>query len=86
MKAPTSTAIGPIFAEQQCEWILEVLLRLRSQGIHTIETKKAAEDEWRKTVLELAGQTLLVETDSWAMGAKSVMHYSLHLNTPSPSA
>ncbi|EXL69236.1 hypothetical protein FOPG_14774 [Fusarium oxysporum f. sp. conglutinans race 2 54008] len=68
-QAPTSTAIGPIFSEQQCEWVLEILQRLRSEGIQVIETKKESEEEWRQTVLELAAQTLLVETDSWAMGA-----------------
>ena len=70
MPAPTSFTNGPVFLEQQGDFLLQVLLQQRQQRIRTVETKRAAEEAWRRHVLRLAEPTLLVKTDSWWMGAK----------------
>jgi hypothetical protein len=48
---------------------LKLLTKQRDEGIETIEASKEAEQIWRKHVLDLAEGTLLVQTNSWYMGA-----------------
>ena len=68
--APTSLTNGPPFIEIQGEYILKVLIDQREQNIRTIESTSDAEQAWREHVLSLVEKTLLVETNSWYMGAK----------------
>lgn len=70
MTAPTSLTNGPPFIEIQGEYILKVLTDQREQKIRTIESTASAEQAWREHVLALVEKTLLVETNSWYMGAK----------------
>ncbi|WPG98762.1 Hypothetical protein R9X50_00155600 [Acrodontium crateriforme] len=68
-QAPTSFTNGPPFIELQCEWIRDVITRQERENIVTAEASKEAEAAWRDGVIKMANQTLLVETNSWYMGA-----------------
>lgn len=68
-QAPTSLANGPPFLELQVEWILEALQKQRKEDIDAVEAKQSEEEKWRQGTLDLAAQTLAVETNSWYMGA-----------------
>lgn len=64
-QAPTSFSNGPPFLELECEWVRDVLVRLRDEHKTTIDAKKDKEDEWRQTVLKIAESTLAIHTNSW---------------------
>lgn len=64
-QAPTSLTNGPPFIELQSEWIVDLLLKQRGENLTTVETKKSAEEAWRKHTLDLANMTLAVHTNSW---------------------
>lgn len=68
-QAPTSLTNGPPFIEMQCEWVLDVLLKQQAEGIEAVSPKKASAEAWRQHALDIADTTLLVETNSWYMGA-----------------
>lgn len=69
LSAPTSLTNGPTFIEMQCELVLDALTKQRQQNIQAVCAKPSAEEAWRKHVLSVADQTLLIQTDSWYMGA-----------------
>jgi len=66
-QAPTSLTNGPPFLELQCEWVRDVLVRMRTENKSSIDAKKEMEDAWRKQVLDLANMTLAIHTNSWYM-------------------
>ena len=66
-QAPTSLTNGPPFLELQCEWVRDVLVRMRNENKSSIDAKKEKEDAWRKQVLDLANMTLAIHTNSWYM-------------------
>lgn len=53
----------------QCEWILDTILKQQAENLIAVEAKAEAEAAWRDHVLELAGKTLAIHTNSWYMGA-----------------
>lgn len=64
-QAPTALTNGPVFLELECEWVRDVLTRMRDERKTAIDAKQAKEEEWRQIVHGIAGQMLAVHTDSW---------------------
>jgi cyclohexanone monooxygenase len=55
--------------EQHVEWIADCLAHLRTNGIHTIEAGRAAEDAWVAHGAEVADLTLRGTCSSWYLGS-----------------
>ncbi|KAF1949366.1 hypothetical protein CC80DRAFT_540333 [Byssothecium circinans] len=66
---PTAFCNGPTWVKRQCNFIVDVLDRLKSQGSKVIEVPEMAEREWRDQCMDIANASLLPETRSWYMGA-----------------
>nr|WP_309770660.1 NAD(P)/FAD-dependent oxidoreductase [Agrobacterium larrymoorei] len=54
--------------EHHVEWIASCLIHLRASGKTTIEPSPDAQDEWMRTVDEIAGTTLFPLANSWYSG------------------
>lgn len=59
----------PTCAQRQIDWISDCVKHLREHGRDSIEPTAQAQVEWTTNSDELASQTLLMETDSWYLGA-----------------
>ena len=55
--------------EQHVEFVADLLVALRERGASTVEPTPVAEADWVKHVNDVAGQTLMLRTASWYMGA-----------------
>lgn len=55
--------------EQHFEWIRDCLMHLEDSGSDRIEARLDAEIEWTEQVESIAAETLMVDVDSWYMGA-----------------
>ncbi|MDM0029416.1 flavin-containing monooxygenase [Variovorax saccharolyticus] len=55
--------------EQHVDWLADCLVRLRADGMTTIEPTETAETGWVTHVNDCAGITLYPTADSWYMGA-----------------
>lgn len=55
--------------EQHVEWLTGMLEYMNDRALDTAEAAYAAEEEWARHVNEIAAQTLLVEANSWYLGA-----------------
>ncbi|MCS5480882.1 NAD(P)/FAD-dependent oxidoreductase [Corynebacterium sp. YIM 101645] len=55
--------------EQHVDWISDMLLDLKREGIERIEASPEAQEEWVAKVNAIAATTLYPETASWYMGA-----------------
>jgi cyclohexanone monooxygenase len=55
--------------EQHVEFVADLLVALRERGASTVEPTPAAEADWVRHVNDVAGQTLMLRTASWYMGA-----------------
>ena len=67
--SPTGFVNGPSLIEQQGNWIVGLLKRLRAEGRERIEATAEAEAQWGRLVDEIIAQTLFPLADSWYMGA-----------------
>ncbi|KAF2216100.1 hypothetical protein CERZMDRAFT_105015 [Cercospora zeae-maydis SCOH1-5] len=66
--APTAYGNGPSIVEPQCEWIVETMKRMTTNGQTKIVADAQAEQEWKKTVNTLHATTVRDKVDSWYMG------------------
>ncbi|MFN2258486.1 MAG: flavin-containing monooxygenase [Parasphingopyxis sp.] len=55
--------------EQHVEYIADTLVALRSRGADTIEPLEAAEQSWVEHVNEVAAPTVMMQANSWYLGA-----------------
>lgn len=55
--------------EQHVEWIMDCIDFMREGGFETIDADKGAEDAWVDHVNEVANMTLMVQANSWYLGA-----------------
>ncbi|TVY36538.1 Baeyer-Villiger monooxygenase [Lachnellula subtilissima] len=67
--APTAFTNGPPFIESQVDVLVDLIKKLQSEGIRSIEGQRSAEEQWKKAIQDANDQTLLPLTDSWYMGA-----------------
>jgi hypothetical protein len=58
-----------VFIESQVDIVIDLLKKLRSEGIKSIEAQRNAEEQWKQAIQEANDRTLLPLTDSWYMGA-----------------
>ncbi|MEM7092495.1 MAG: NAD(P)/FAD-dependent oxidoreductase [Actinomycetota bacterium] len=77
---------GPVCAELQGEWIVEMLEHLRSTGITRFDSEPAAAESWTRTMATWADRTLFGQADSWYMGANVPGKKRQLLNLPSSDA
>ncbi|KAN0089643.1 cyclopentanone monooxygenase [Hyaloscypha variabilis] len=68
-QAPTAFTNGPVFIESQVDILVDLIKKLRSEGIKSIEGKRSAEEQWKQAIQDANDQTLMPLTDSWYMGA-----------------
>jgi cation diffusion facilitator CzcD-associated flavoprotein CzcO len=54
--------------EQHVEWITDLLVQLRDQGVEVIEPSLEAEEAWTDHCVEVANATLFPRANSWYMG------------------
>jgi cyclohexanone monooxygenase len=55
--------------EQTVDWIADCLDHMRQHGYREISATEGAEEGWFSHVNEIAGQTLMLEANSWYVGA-----------------
>ncbi|KAK7897470.1 hypothetical protein LTR67_005359 [Exophiala xenobiotica] len=68
-QAPTAFTNGPVFIESQVDIVVDLLKKLKKEGIKSIEPQRSAEEKWKQAIQDANDQTLLPLTDSWYMGA-----------------
>ncbi|KAH6972850.1 cyclopentanone monooxygenase [Ilyonectria sp. MPI-CAGE-AT-0026] len=68
-QAPTAFTNGPVFIEAQVDILVDLLKKLQSQGIKSIEAQRTYEEQWKQAIQEANDKTLMPLTDSWYMGA-----------------
>ena len=68
-QSPSIIVNAPLAIEQQVEWVGDCIEQMRRNGYTTIEASEPAQQEWVAHVGEVANYTLMVNADSWAMGA-----------------
>ncbi|KAF7556962.1 hypothetical protein G7Z17_g1031 [Cylindrodendrum hubeiense] len=68
-QSPTSWAVGPVISEIQCDWIIQTMIHMRTQGLSRIETRLDEEKEWARLTNEACNKTLLpLNETTWYMG------------------
>ncbi len=82
-QSPTAFCNGPVCAEVQGEWVVDLLAHLRDRGLTRIETSTAQAEAWSAHLAEFADRTLFGRTDSWYMAANIPGKRRQLLNYPS---
>ena len=85
-QSPTAFCNGPVCAELQGEWLVQLLLRTRVEGWTLIESDPAKGPEWSEHLAEWAESTLFGRTDSWYMAANIPGKRRQLLNYPNSDA
>ncbi|KAK1713836.1 cyclopentanone 1,2-monooxygenase [Colletotrichum acutatum] len=68
-QAPTALTNAPVFIEQQVDFIMDFLVKLRTENITFIEPRRSAEEHWKKTVQAIHEALLFSKSDtSWYVG------------------
>lgn len=67
-QSPSAFCIGPVCAELQGEWIVNVLEYMREKKLNRMVATAEAEEAWNNHVNEIAEMTLFPAADSWYMG------------------
>ncbi|KAH6722767.1 cyclopentanone monooxygenase [Leptodontidium sp. MPI-SDFR-AT-0119] len=68
-QAPTAFSNGPVFIESQVDILVDLIKKLSSEGIKSIEALRGAEEQWKQAIQDANDKTLMPLTDSWYMGA-----------------
>ncbi len=68
-QSPSVLANMPVAIEQNTEWIADLIGYMSKRGIDYVEATEDAERRWVDHHNEVAADTLLLETDSWWVGA-----------------
>lgn len=82
-QSPTAFCNGPVCAEVQGEWVVDLLAHLRHRGLSRIETGLAQAEAWSDHLADFAERTLFGRTDSWYMAANIPGKRRQLLNYPS---
>lgn len=64
-QSPTAFSNGPSCIEIRCDWILQVLNKMREVGLERIDVKKRNEDAWKAQVNGFSERTLVHGVDTW---------------------
>jgi cyclohexanone monooxygenase len=76
---------GPVCAELQGNWVVELLDHVRSRGHQSFDVLEETGPAWSRELAELADATLFGRADSWYMAANIPGKHRQLLNYPSPS-
>lgn len=68
-QSPSGFCNGPTCAEVQGDLVIDILIRLRDEGVTRIEATRDAEESWGAQVQGIAAMTLFPRAESWYMGA-----------------
>ncbi|HWO94620.1 MAG TPA: NAD(P)/FAD-dependent oxidoreductase [Dehalococcoidia bacterium] len=68
-QSPSVLTNMPVAIEQHVEWISDCIAYMREHGLSRIEAQREAEDGWVDHANQIANMTLLLQTDSWWVGA-----------------
>ncbi|MCE2391976.1 MAG: NAD(P)/FAD-dependent oxidoreductase [Proteobacteria bacterium] len=67
--SPSVLTNMPVSIEQHVEWISDCIEHVRRAGLTRIEALPEAEERWVRHVNRAASQTLLMQAESWYLGA-----------------
>ncbi|KAK5114817.1 hypothetical protein LTR85_010130 [Meristemomyces frigidus] len=68
-QGPTAFCNGPMCAEMQGNWIVNLMSYMRANGAGSVQASKESEEQWAVEVSALANASLLPGAKSWYMGA-----------------
>ncbi len=85
-QSATAFCNGPVCAEIQGDWIVELLEHMRTNELVTVTTSAGAATEWSGELAAMADSTLFGQADSWYMGANVPGKRRQLLNFPSSDA
>ncbi len=68
-QSATAFCNGPVCAEIQGDWVVDLLEHMRRDGLTRIESTPEMGPAWTAHLAELADATLFGQVDSWYMGA-----------------
>jgi len=77
---------GPVCAELQGDWIVDLLAHLRASGLSRFDTKNENAEQWSEVMAAAADMTLFGKADSWYMGANIPGKRRQLLNMPNSDA
>jgi cation diffusion facilitator CzcD-associated flavoprotein CzcO len=67
-QAPTAFANGPSCTQHQAEWLVNLLVKARAEGIDRIETTEETEEDWKQKMQHAWDITLFPKAKSWYQG------------------
>ena len=85
-QSATAFCNGPVCAELQGDWVVELLDHLRRHGHTLIDSEPDMGPRWSAHLAELADSTLFGRADSWYMGANIPGKRRQLLNYPNSDA
>lgn len=85
-QSPTAFCNGPVCAEVQGDWVADLLVHLREEGLTELDSTPEAAKAWSGELAAMAESTLFGRTDSWYMGANIPGKPRQLLNFPSSDA
>ncbi len=74
---------GPVCAELQGEWVIDLLDHLRSNDVTRFDSDRSEAEDWSETMAMWAERTLFGKANSWYMGANIPGKRRQLLNMPS---
>lgn len=66
---PAALANLITIAENDVDWVANLIAHMRASGQASVEVTKAAEDRWMETVLSLAERSLIRKAQTWWVGS-----------------
>lgn len=85
-QSSTAFCNGPVCAEIQGDWLVDLLVRLRADGITWVDSEPEKGREWSDHLAMVADSTLFGRADSWYMGANVPGKRRQLLNYPNSDA
>ena len=85
-QSSTAFCNGPVCAELQGEWVVDLLSHMRAQGLTLLHSSPERGVAWSAHLAELAESTLFGRTDSWYMAANVPGKRRQLLNYPNSDA
>jgi len=85
-QSSTAFCNGPVCAELQGDWIVDLLRWMRTEGLGQIDSTAKVALAWTRHLAELADSTLFGKADSWYMGANIPGKRRQLLNYPNSDA
>ena len=85
-QSASSFCNGPVCAELQGDWVIDLLLHMREQGAQRHDAAPDTGPAWSEHMAEVATMSLFAQADSWYMGANIPGKRRQLLNYPNSDA